>query len=102
MKQALVASLMLLGTVRSLSAADYTWNGPTGDAWQDWANPANWLVDGEAATAAPGAGDTIKQPIKTNGSTWKWDLGGGGIRWMPWPSLTIGTLTTLTPSATGP
>ena len=78
MKQALVASLMLLGTVRSLSAADYTWNGPTGDAWQDWANPANWLVDGEAATAAPGAGDTIKQPIKTNGSTWKWDLGGGG------------------------
>lgn len=78
MKQALVASLMFLGTVSSLSAANYTWNQEPGDTWQDWANPANWLVDGAAATAAPGAGDTIKQPIKTNGSTWKWDLGGGG------------------------
>ena len=88
MKQALVASLMLLGSVSSLSAADYTWNKEPGETWQNWADPANWLVAGETATAAPGAEDTVKQPIATSGSTWCWDLG-GGIRWVP---LSIGLM----------
>ena len=75
----IVMGLGMAGLTLALSAADYTWNGPTGDAWQDWANPANWLVDGEAATAAPSANDTVKQPLSTSGSMWKWNLGGTAV-----------------------
>ena len=79
MKQALVASLMLLGSVSSLSAADYTWNKEPGETWQNWADPANWLVAGETATAAPGAEDIMILPQVASGSTWNWDLGGGAL-----------------------
>ena len=75
----IVTGLGMAGLTLALSAADYTWNQKPGDTWQDWANPANWLVDGEAATAAPSANDTVKQPLSTSGSMWKWNLGGTAI-----------------------
>ena len=80
----IVTGLGMAGLTLALSAADYTWNQKPGDTWQDWANPANWLVDGEAATAAPGAEDTVARP-KTSGNgqnkayQWWWNLGGSSI-----------------------
>lgn len=82
MKPILVASLILAGA--TLSAAEYTWNKEPGETWQNWADPANWLVAGETATAAPGAEDTVARP-KTSGNgqnkayQWWWNLGGSSI-----------------------
>ena len=79
MKPTLVASLILIGSVGGLSAAEYTWNQAPGETWQNWGDAANWLVDGETATAAPGAEDIIIIPQVATGSTWNWDLGGGAL-----------------------
>lgn len=79
MKPTLVASLILIGSVGGLSAAEYTWNQAPGETWQSWGDAANWLVDGETATVAPGAEDVIILPQVASGSAWNWDLGGGAL-----------------------
>ncbi len=80
MKARIAASLILIGSAGGLFAADYTWNQTSGETWQEWGNPANWLVDGAAPTAAPGADDKVLRANK-NGTraAWRWDLGGGGV-----------------------
>lgn len=40
----------------SVQAGTYTWNG---GATGEWSDSVNWLCDGTAATAAPGASDTV-------------------------------------------
>lgn len=83
MKARTAASLILIGSAGGLFAADYTWNQTSGETWQEWGNPANWLVNDSAPTAAPGAdsaaGDTVKRNNKGKKVTWCWDLGGGGV-----------------------
>lgn len=73
----IVTGLGMAGLTLALSAADYTWNGPTGGLFSE---PSNWLIDGAAATAAPGANDTVTIP---SGSSI--DLAGGNwsSRWNP-------------------
>ena len=68
----------------SVHASEYTWNQAPGETWQNWGDATNWLVDGAMVTAAPSAEDTVKQPIATTGSIWRWDLSG--------KSYAVGTL----------
>ena len=81
MKPSVVASLILLGSVSGLFAADYTWNPSSSETWQAWGDAANWLVDGATPTAAPGADATADDLVKRNNQgkkvSWCWDLGGG-------------------------
>ena len=50
-----LATLLLAAT--AVHAADYTWN--TAVSTGAWSNPANWLVGGEPAAAAPGTSDNV-------------------------------------------
>ena len=73
----IVMGVGMAGLTLTLSAADYTWNGPADGLFSE---PSNWLVGDAVATAAPGASDTVTIP--TGSSI---DLAGGNwaSRWNP-------------------
>ena len=71
-----VAAFVGAGSFAAYGEANYYWVGGGSGLYSE---PSNWRIgslDGEPATSCPGAEDTVKQPIETSGSVWRWDLGG--------------------------
>ena len=72
-----VAAFVGAGSFAAYGEANYYWTGGGSGLYSE---PSNWRIggpNGEPATTCPGAEDTVKQPIATSGSVWRWDLGGG-------------------------